>query len=96
MIVFEFVGRGLYWCAAQLTNVCLAFLSQIVPQEKYWEVVVVTGKADNSQAAPGSHTDLSTLYTLDAITGDIDYWYSYVITHTCIYTNIMFSHIYIQ
>ena len=66
MIVFEFVGRGLYWCAAQLTNVCLAFLSQIVPQEKYWEVVVVTGKAANSQAAPGSHTGLSTLYTLDA------------------------------
>merc|ERR1712164_117515 len=40
----------------------------IVPQQKYWEVVVVTGKAASSKASPNSHTGLSTLYTLDEVT----------------------------
>ena len=47
----------------------LAFYSQIVPQDKYWEVVVVTGKADSLQANPNSHIGTSTLYTLDASSG---------------------------
>ena len=47
----------------------LALRSQIVPQQKYWEVVVVTGKAATSKASPNSHTGLSTLYTLDASSG---------------------------
>merc|ERR1712025_1476232 len=37
-----------------------------VPQQKYWEVVVVTGKAASSQASPNSHAGVSTLYTMDA------------------------------
>ena len=40
-----------------------------MPQEKYWEVVVVTGKASTSKASPSSHTGVSTLYTLDASSG---------------------------
>ena len=44
----------------------LALHSQIVPQDKYWEVVVVTGKAATDTANPNSHTGVSTLYTIDA------------------------------
>ena len=40
-----------------------------MPQDKYWEVVVVTGKASTSKASPSSHTGVSTLYTLDASSG---------------------------
>ena len=47
----------------------LALHPQIVPQDKYWEVVVVTGKASTSKASPSSHTGVSTLYTLDASSG---------------------------
>ena len=37
-------------------------------QDKYWDIVLVTGKA-SSQASPNSHTGISTLYTLDSKSG---------------------------
>ena len=40
-----------------------------MPQQQYWEVVVVTGKAASQQANPNSHAGVSTLYTLDASSG---------------------------
>ena len=40
-----------------------------MPQQQYWEVVVVTGKAASEQANPNSHAGVSTLYTLDASSG---------------------------
>lgn len=40
----------------------------IVPQNNYWDVVMVTGKA-GSQPGPNSHTGISTLYTLDPTSG---------------------------
>ena len=39
-----------------------------MPQDKYWDVVLVTGKA-SSQPSPNSHTGVSTLYTLDSTSG---------------------------
>ena len=48
---------------------CAPLHSQIVPQDDYWEVVVVTGKAATDKASPSSHTGVSTLYTLDAPSG---------------------------
>ena len=38
---------------------------QIVPQDKYWEIVLVTGKASSKQPSATSHAGVSTLYTLD-------------------------------
>ena len=48
---------------------CIVLFPQIVPQDNYREVVVVTGKAASSQASPNSHAGVSTLYTLDASSG---------------------------
>jgi hypothetical protein len=58
---------GVHCRAAGLTRI--ASHPQIVPQDKYWEVVLVTGKASVSQPSPTSHTGVSTLYTLDPKTG---------------------------
>ena len=56
-----FVG---VWCrAAGLTRV--ASHPQIVPQNNFWEIVVVTGKGSSAN----THSGVSTLYTLDAGTG---------------------------
>ena len=38
---------------------------QIVPQNNFWEIVVVTGKGNSAS----THAGVSTLYTLDAATG---------------------------
>ena len=38
---------------------------QIVPQNKFWDVVLVTGKGSSAT----SHTGVSTLYTMDGNTG---------------------------
>ena len=40
-----------------------------MPQDKQWEVVVVTGKASSAQASPNSHAGISTLYTMDLASG---------------------------
>ena len=40
-----------------------------MPQNKYWDIVLVTGKASSQQASPNSHTGVSTLYTLDPTLG---------------------------
>ena len=40
----------------------LALLAQIAPQDKFWEVVLVTGQGSSGN----SHAGVSTLYTLDA------------------------------
>jgi len=37
----------------------------IVPQNKYWDVVMVTGKGSSGN----SHTGVSTLYTMDPVSG---------------------------
>ena len=67
MAVEVAVVRGvLYLCAAGLT--CIAPHPQIVPQNKYWDIVLVTGRA-SSQPSPTSHTGVSTLYTLDSTSG---------------------------
>jgi hypothetical protein len=42
---------------------------QIVPQDRYWEIVLVTGKASSEQPSATSHTGVSTLYTMDPETG---------------------------
>ena len=46
-------------------HVLLALLAQIVPQDKFWEIVLVTGKGSSGN----SHAGVSTLYTLDASSG---------------------------
>ena len=46
-------------------HVLLALLAQIVPQDKFWEVVLVTGEGSSGN----SHAGVSTLYTLDASSG---------------------------
>ena len=43
----------------------LALLAQIAPQDKFWEVVLVTGQGSSGN----SHAGVSTLYTLDASSG---------------------------
>ena len=58
------VGFGGVCCrAAGLTRI--ASHPQIVPQNNFWEIVVVTGKGSSAT----SHTGVSTLYTLDGNTG---------------------------
>ena len=59
------VGFGVCCCAAGLTRI--ASHPQIVPQQKYWEVVLVTGKGSSAT----SHNGVSTLYTLDGNTGNM-------------------------
>ena len=44
---------------------CISTYTQIVPQNDYWEIVLVTGKGSSAT----SHNGVSTLYTLDAATG---------------------------
>ena len=39
--------------------------AQIVPQDKFWEVVVVTGQGSSAN----SHAGVSTLYTMDGSSG---------------------------
>ena len=69
MAVEVAVVRGvLYLCAAGLT--CIAPHPQIVPQDKAWDIVLVTGRA-SSQPSPTSHTGVSTLYTLNPVSGII-------------------------
>ena len=43
----------------------LALLAQIVPQNKFWEVVLVTGKGSSATSTTG----VSTIYTLDGSSG---------------------------
>ena len=59
--LFEMVCIGM----AKNRLALLALHSQIVPQDKYWEVVMVTGQGSSAS----SHTGVSTLYTLDASSG---------------------------
>ena len=40
-----------------------------MPQEKYWDVVIVTGKAESAQASILSYNGNSTVYTLDELSG---------------------------
>ena len=43
----------------------LTLLAQIAPQDKFWEVVLVTGQGSSAKG----HAGVSTLYTLDASSG---------------------------
>ena len=60
------VGFGGVCCrAAGLTRI--ASHPQIVPQNDFWEFVVVTGAASSAN----THEGVSTFYTLDAATGEM-------------------------